>query len=140
MTALRGLLVATDPGARRGVDAVMIGTTHFTNAVVERRTSRGSPPSESGCRPARRLPPFVDWPEDLAALVRGEVFMLEGGHEYDGRPIVPFDERGMREAARRIRERGLDLGRDRGVFSPLNAGLRGAGGARSSRRSARRSP
>ena len=29
-------------------------------------------------------------------LVRGEVLMLEGGHDYDGRPIVPFDEDGMR--------------------------------------------
>ena len=30
--------------------------------------------------------------------------MLEGGHDYDGRPIVPFDEAGMRAAARRIRD------------------------------------
>jgi hypothetical protein len=45
----------------------------------------------------------VDWPEDLADLVRGEVVMLEGGHEFDGRPVVPFDAKGMREAARRIR-------------------------------------
>jgi N-methylhydantoinase A/oxoprolinase/acetone carboxylase beta subunit len=63
----------------------------------------------------------VDWPEDLAALVRGEVVMLEGGHEFDGRPLVPFDARGMREAARRIRAAGIRSVAVAAVFSPLNA-------------------
>jgi N-methylhydantoinase A/oxoprolinase/acetone carboxylase beta subunit len=67
------------------------------------------------------LPPFVDWPADLAALVRAEVVMLPGGHEYDGRPIVPFDEPAMREAARRIRGAGLTSIAVASVFSPLNA-------------------
>src|SRR5262249_928209 len=53
------------------------------------------------------LPPFCDWPEELTHCVRGEVFMLEGGHDYDGRPIVPFDEAGMRPPARRIPEAGI---------------------------------
>jgi hypothetical protein len=30
--------------------------------------------------------------------------MLEGGHDYDGREFMPFDETGMRAAARQIRE------------------------------------
>jgi N-methylhydantoinase A/oxoprolinase/acetone carboxylase beta subunit len=67
------------------------------------------------------LPPFVDWPKDLASLVRAEVVMLEGGHEFDGRPLVPFDTRGMRAAARRIREMGIRSVAVAAVFSPLNA-------------------
>src|SRR5437762_7488056 len=47
--------------------------------------------------------------------------MLEGGHEYDGRPIVPLDERGMRDAARRIRAAGITSVAIAAVFSPLNA-------------------
>src|SRR2546426_16513 len=47
--------------------------------------------------------------------------MLEGGHEYDGRPIVPFDETGMRDAARRIRAAGTASVAIASVFSPLNA-------------------
>jgi N-methylhydantoinase A/oxoprolinase/acetone carboxylase beta subunit len=66
------------------------------------------------------LLPFCDWPEDLAELVRGEVFMIEGGHEYDGRPIVPFDEIGMRRAARRIRESGIRSVGVAAIFSPLD--------------------
>jgi N-methylhydantoinase A/oxoprolinase/acetone carboxylase beta subunit len=118
-TALRQLAAAAKPSA--AIEAVMIGTTHFTNAVVQRRDLTRVVAVRIGLPASASLPPFVDWPEDLAALVRGEVVMLEGGHEYDGRPIVPFDERGMREAARRIRSAGITSVAIASVFSPLNA-------------------
>jgi N-methylhydantoinase A/oxoprolinase/acetone carboxylase beta subunit len=118
-TALRELLAVARPAGP--VDAVMIGTTHFTNAVVQRRDLTRVAAVRIGLPASASLPPFVDWPADLAALVRGEVVMLEGGHEYDGRPIVPFDERGMRDAARRIRAAGLTSVAIASVFSPLNA-------------------
>jgi len=92
---------------RQSIDAVMIGTTHFTNAVVQRRGLTPVAAIRIGLPASASLEPFIDWPPELAALVRGEIVMLEGGHEYDGRPIVPFDTAGMRSAARRIRERGL---------------------------------
>ena len=81
----------------------MIGTTHFTNAVVQRRDLTRVGAVRIGLPASASLPPFADWPEDLAGIVRGEVTLIAGGHEYDGRPIVPFDEPAMREAARRIR-------------------------------------
>jgi N-methylhydantoinase A/oxoprolinase/acetone carboxylase beta subunit len=118
-TALRELLAAARPSG--GIDAVMIGTTHFTNAVVQRRDLTRVAAVRIGLPASASLPPFVDWPEDLAALVRGEVVMLEGGHEYDGRPLVAFDEIGMRGAARRIRAAGISSVAIASVFSPLNA-------------------
>jgi len=116
--ALRRLLLAGTPVA---VDAVMIGTTHFTNAVVQRRDLTRVAAIRIGLPSGASLEPFIDWPEDLAALVRGEVFMLEGGHEFDGRPIVPLDTAGVRAAARRIRDAGLTAVGVASVFSPLNA-------------------
>src|SRR5499433_1151046 len=113
-------LLATAPSAAHA-GAVMIGTTHFTNAVVQRRGLTRVAAVRIGLPASASLPPFVDWPDDLADLVRGEIVMLEGGHEYDGRPIVPFDERGMREAARRIKKAGLTSVGIASVFSPLNA-------------------
>jgi len=115
-----GRLVDTSGVDRRAIDAVMIGTTHFTNAVVQRRDLTPIAAVRIGLPASASLPPFVDWPSDLAALVRGEVFMLEGGHEYDGRPIVPFDTEGMRRVARRMRERGLRAAAVASVFSPLD--------------------
>ena len=107
--------------ATRAIDAVMIGTTHFTNAVVQRRDLSRVGAIRIGLPSGASLEPFVDWPEDLAALVRGEVVMLEGGHEFDGRPLVPFDSAGMRAAARRIRAAGLTSVGIASVFSPLNS-------------------
>jgi N-methylhydantoinase A/oxoprolinase/acetone carboxylase beta subunit len=117
-TALREVLAATGSTT---IDAVMIGTTHFTNAVVQRRDLAPVAAIRIGLPASASLPPFVDWPEDLARLVRGEVVMLEGGHEYDGRPIVPLDEPGVRQAARRIRSAGITSVAIASVFSPLNA-------------------
>ena len=129
--ALRRLLDATTkpgssvsgsaPGSVGAVDAVMIGTTHFTNAVVQRRDLNRVGAIRIGLPSGASLEPFIDWPEDLAALVRGEVVMLEGGHEFDGRPLVPFDSAGMRAAARRIRAAGLTSVGIASVFSPLNS-------------------
>src|SRR6202165_206860 len=99
----------------------MIGTTHFTNAVVQRRDLTRVAAIRIGLPASASLPPFVDWPDDLAALVRGEVVMLEGGHEFDGRPIVPFATTGMRDGARRVRTAGITSVAVSSVFSPLNA-------------------
>ena len=106
--------------ARGGIDGVVIGTTHFVNAVVQRRGLARVAAIRIGLPTGASLPPFCDWPADLAALVEGAVFMLEGGHDYDGRPIMPFDEAGMREAARQIRESGLSAVAIAAVFSPLD--------------------
>ena len=120
ITRALATLVERAPTAR-DAHAVMIGTTHFTNAVVQRRDLGRVAAVRIGLPSGASLPPFVDWPEDLAALVRGEVVMLEGGHEFDGRPLVPFDTKGMRAAARRIREAGIRSVAVSAVFSPLNA-------------------
>jgi len=83
----------------RKIDGVMIGTTHFINAVVQRRSLTRVAALRLGMPASASLPPFCDWPKDLAERVHGETFMLEGGHDYDGRPILPFDIAGMRAAA-----------------------------------------
>src|SRR5438128_9306335 len=115
------LQLARHPEVARGmIDGVVIGTTHFVNAVVQRRDLSPVAAVRIGLPASASLPPFCDWPEDLARCVRGEVFMLEGGHDYDGRPIVPFDEAGMRQAARRIRASGIRSVAVAAIFSPLD--------------------
>src|SRR6185503_3754312 len=69
------------------IDGVVIGTTHFVNAVVQRRGLAPVASIRIGLPAGASLPPFCDWPTDLAKLVEGAVFMLEGGHDYDGREI-----------------------------------------------------
>lgn len=118
--ALQKVLAETG-ASPSSMDAVMIGTTQFTNAVAQRRdVSRVA--ALRICLPASAsLEPFIDWPEDLADKVRGRVYLLAGGHEFDGRLISPLDEIGVRETAREIREAGILAAGVTSVFSPLTA-------------------
>ncbi len=119
-TALEDLIAAVGDAAG-DVDAVMIGTTHFVNAVVQRRGLNRAAALRV-CLPASAsLTPFVDWPDDLAALVDGGRYLIRGGHEYDGRPLVPLDERAVAEAARNMRANGISALGISAVFSPLTA-------------------
>jgi N-methylhydantoinase A/oxoprolinase/acetone carboxylase beta subunit len=114
-------LLRQNPEVARGkISGVVIGTTHFTNAVVQRRHLGRVAAARIGMPAAASLPPFCDWPKDLAALCCGEIFMLEGGHDYDGREIMPFDDAAMRAAARRIRDEGIAAVGIASIFSPLD--------------------
>jgi N-methylhydantoinase A/oxoprolinase/acetone carboxylase beta subunit len=89
-----GVVNAIEALARRAaldesVTAVMIGTTHFINAVIQRRDLSKIAAIRIGSPATDALPPFCDWPEDLAALVNGGVWNIEGGRDYDGRPFMP---------------------------------------------------
>ncbi|MBV8504449.1 MAG: hydantoinase/oxoprolinase family protein, partial [Alphaproteobacteria bacterium] len=104
------------------IDGVVIGTTHFVNAVVQRRDLARVAAVRIGLPASASLPPFCDWPADLAERVRGAVFMIEGGHDYDGRPIVPLDEVALLRVARQIRASGIRSVAIAAIFSPLDPG------------------
>ena len=78
--------VATDQ-----VGAVMIGTTQFTNAVVQRRDLSAVAAIRLGLPATQSLPPMVDWPDDLRETVGDCWFLAHGGYEFDGRVISPLD-------------------------------------------------
>jgi N-methylhydantoinase A/oxoprolinase/acetone carboxylase beta subunit len=118
ITALRDLLGETKVAASE-IQAVMIGTTHFTNAIVERRRLVEVAAIRLGLPATRSLPPLTDWPADLAAAVGRHRYMLKGGHEFDGREIAPLDELGLREVARDIRRKGITTAAISSVFSPV---------------------
>ena len=56
---------------------------------------------------------------DLAQKVNGGTYLVQGGHEFDGRELMPLDERAVRDAARAIRASGVSTVAISGVFSPL---------------------
>src|ERR1700739_1760409 len=87
--ATLGSLAAHREVACAAIDGVVIGTTHFVNALVQRRDLARVAAIRIGLPASASLPPFCDWPADLAPPVRGEVFMLEGGHDYAGGETGP---------------------------------------------------
>src|SRR3954454_13991201 len=65
-TALRHILESSGTSTV-DISGVMIGTTHFTNAVVERKRLQPTAIVRLGLPSRLSLPPMVAWPEDLAA-------------------------------------------------------------------------
>ena len=104
-----------------GIDGVMIGTTHFTNAVVERKHLTPTACIRLGLPATVCLPPMVDWPLDLRDMVGGNSHLAHGGHEFDGREISAFEPDEVRGIAEQIRDAGLNAIAISSVFSPVNA-------------------
>src|SRR3546814_20342545 len=69
------------------------------------------------------LPPLTAWPDALARQVGGEIFLLPGGYEVDGREIAPFDEDRMRTAAQACRAQGIDRIAVSRAFAPINPAM-----------------
>ena len=120
VAALESVLGQSGIGAAE-IGSVMIGTTHFTNAVVERKRLLPVAAVRLGLPATKALPPMIDWPEDLSASLGNHRYLLHGGHEFDGREIAPLDEKGLRDAARDMREKGLTVAAVTSVFSPVTA-------------------
>ncbi len=105
------------------IQALMIGTTHFTNAVVERKRLLEVAALRLGLPATRCLPPMIDWPEDLGSALGFHRYLAHGGHEFDGREIAPLDEKELRDAARDIRSKGIRAVAITSVFSPVNPAM-----------------
>jgi N-methylhydantoinase A/oxoprolinase/acetone carboxylase beta subunit len=108
----------TDPAA---VNAVMIGTTHFLNALIEGERLAKVAAVRLGLPATAALPPMVDWPERLRDVVGGARYLCHGGREFDGRMLSPLDPDELREVAADIRAKGLRSIAISSVFSPAAA-------------------
>jgi len=119
IAALKSVLAASGL-APDAIDVVMIGTTHFTNAVVQRRDLAATAAVRLGLPATASLPPMVDWPEDLRAAIGNHAYLAHGGHEFDGRVISPLDEGELLGIAADIKAKGVNSIAITSVFSPVN--------------------
>jgi N-methylhydantoinase A/oxoprolinase/acetone carboxylase beta subunit len=102
------------------VSAVMIGTTHFINALTERRRLLEVAVVRLALPATRVLPPMADWPTQLRETIGNHVFMAHGGYNFDGREITALDERELSQIASTIRTRGIRSLAISSVFAPVN--------------------
>jgi N-methylhydantoinase A/oxoprolinase/acetone carboxylase beta subunit len=118
-TVLERVLSAVEIDRTR-VTHVMLGTTHATNAVLERRRLKRVAVLRLGAPATRSVPPLMAWPEDLRRAVSAGEAIVGGGSEFDGRELAPFD----RDAAARFLESvsgSAEAVAVTGVFSPVSA-------------------
>ncbi|MCI9889473.1 hydantoinase/oxoprolinase family protein [Micrococcales bacterium 31B] len=117
--AVRALREQSRVAAER-VQAVMIGTTHFINALIERKHLARTACVRLGAPASAALPPFTAWPADLVEAIGGVGYLAHGGHEFNGEPISALDEKELRDIAAQIAASGARSVAISSVFSPIN--------------------
>lgn len=102
------------------IRVVMLGTTHCTNAIVQRKEL-----SRIGiirlAKPATTaVAPMVGWPEDLASKMMAQSAIVSGGYEYNGNTIAEIDEEEIRAVCQKMKGK-VEAVAVVGVFSPVNS-------------------
>lgn len=121
-TAVRAVLSAGSGINPQRIASVTVGTTHFINSVVERdaRRLRKVAVLRLSRSFLREVPPFADFPEDLAAILNGYCGVVDGGLHIDGSQEAAVEEAQVVRACAEIRARGLTAVVVAGVFSPID--------------------
>jgi len=101
------------------VKYVMLGTTHCTNAIVERKGLRRVAVVRLGKPATLAIKPMVGWPEDLVEAVGGKYYILTGGHEFNGQELSHLDNEEINKIAEEI-DGNFDAVALTSVFSPVN--------------------
>ena len=122
MAAVRNVLNMSRVAAG-DIQAVMMGTTRFTNAFVERKHLQEVGVIRLALPATRGVPPMVDWPDDIAAVIGKHHYMVAGGYEFDGTPISRLDEKAIASAAKDMQTKGIRKVAVSGVFSPVNSAM-----------------
>ncbi|MFH5801904.1 hydantoinase/oxoprolinase N-terminal domain-containing protein [Haladaptatus sp. CMAA 1911] len=97
--------------------SVMLGTTHATNAIAERRGLNEVGVIRIGAPATESIRPLLEWPDDLSEAIGNNLAILDGGHEFDGRELNDLDEQEVRECVRDFDH--VDAFAVTSVFSPV---------------------
>jgi N-methylhydantoinase A/oxoprolinase/acetone carboxylase beta subunit len=105
-------------GAAGRVRHVMLGTTHATNAILERRSLNRVATLRLGSPATHSIPPLAGWPPELRAAISCGTVIVAGGMEMTGVPIVPLDEDAVRRFLASVQGQAECVAVS-GVFSPV---------------------
>ncbi len=113
-------ILAHERGIEQKVEAVMLGTTQFTNAIIERRELAEVAAIRIGLPSGRGIPPKTGWPEDISRCLGGNVYMLQGGYLYDGWPLAELNEREVGTVIDDLKAKKVEAVAISSAFSPMN--------------------
>ncbi|RAH59458.1 hydantoinase/oxoprolinase [Aspergillus piperis CBS 112811] len=124
-TAVQAIIAAANVPLS-SIGCVIIGTTHFVNAVVQRSPSLrrvavirlcGGPDEGFG----RSIPPFVDFPLDLRARIEASrPYFCHGGYQISGEEISPLDETELERIGTQLVNDGIKNVVIAGMYAPLD--------------------
>lgn len=112
--------VIADSGVdRKEIRFAMLGTTHCTNAIVERKRLNDIAVIRIGAPATLSVKPLIGVPSDLRERLGKHVYIVRGGHEFDGREIVPLDEEALWRIGNEIKGKVNSVAVT-SVFSPVS--------------------
>ena len=98
---------------------VMLGTTHATNAILQRRELATVAAIRVGGPATKSVPPLSTWPDELRAVVSAGEVIVDGGFEFDGSEQVPFNADQLRTFLKGLQSRP-DAFAITSVFAPVS--------------------
>lgn len=122
VSAVRALL-KMHGGDASVIDAVMIGTTQFVNAFVQRRDLSPVAAIRIGLPAGDGVPPFSGWPDDALEAIGGRQYLVGGGSFYTGKDYAPLDEDAIAFAAADAAKAGVTAFAISASFSPIRPDL-----------------
>lgn len=122
VAALTEVVQASGRGPEH-VSAVMIGTTHFINALTENRRLLEVAVVRLALPATGVLPPMTDWPDHLRGALGNHVYLAHGGYNFDGSEISPIDLDELSKITSDIRALGVRSLAISSVFSPVNSDM-----------------
>lgn len=102
------------------ITAVMLGTTHFANAIVQRKNLTRVGVIRLSLPVGTAVPPLEDWPVALREAISPVVHQVHGGFEVIGVPVAAMDPREIETALAEFRREGIRNIAVTGVFSPMD--------------------
>jgi len=98
----------------------MLGTTHSTNAIVERKGLARMGIIRVGAPSGLAVPPYVDWPEDILPCLGQHYRIVHGGYEYNGALLSATDREEIKKALGELEKEKIEALAVSCVFSPVN--------------------
>jgi N-methylhydantoinase A/oxoprolinase/acetone carboxylase beta subunit len=98
---------------------VMVGTTQFVNAFVERKQLSEVAIMRIALPMTEGIPPLIDWPNDLRDAIGNNIYLIQGGCYYTGVDYTPLDEHAIIAAAKDIKKKGLNSIAVTSIFAPV---------------------
>ncbi|MGP4064180.1 ROK family protein [Oceanobacillus sp. M65] len=101
------------------IEFTMLGTTQCTNAIVERKKLNRVAIIRIGAPAGTSIKPLAGVPEDLKEMLDGHTYMVEGGHEFNGKEINTLNEEKIRSIAKEVKGK-VDSIAITSIFSPVD--------------------
>ncbi|KAJ5387880.1 hydantoinase/oxoprolinase [Penicillium cosmopolitanum] len=119
-------VIDTSNVSRSSIGCIIIGTTHFVNAVVQRSPSLRSVAVVRLCGGreegfGRGIPPFIDFPADLRACIETpQIYFCHGGFQISGSEISPLDVKELERVSEDLVKNNISNIVIAGMYSPIN--------------------